>query len=606
MVRIQILGGPEAGRVAELGPGRHVCGRHPSADLRIQADTVSGRHLELQITDQGSVRFKDLGSTNGTWAGGMKVTEGEWFSGSELRLGNLKVKLLAEEDIVLLDEDSSGGAGDPTAAAEPQLAGAGSEDAAIHARAVQEAMSGKRRSGLGMIALLVIVVGAAAGGTWWFLNKEEAPETTAGTSPSAAGGPVTQVADLIDNHGAFSEDSQALWSLSSGLSFSGNCLVVGKGNRQQASLAPSFPMEESGLEFSAQVQGDLQAVAAVSWGQDDQEQALGTWCSEPLGSGPAVLALPEQADWFQLRLWFEGEGSLQSLKVVESEAKPQENSSGSRRTVQFGGNLRYQLRDQWLVEVRGFGATWQAGEDGLSFQNQGGDQAWLEVQASEAMIASGPFLVLGEGGPSVPSPGLQVENSPGLLLGGQGLRLELRGDSTLRVRGADRSVRLSDLGQLHLRWNLNHALEQAATLALRIESAARSGDHATLLQATSDLLRDWPLKEEEVEKALDFRRQIMVEGRQRLKDLQVEMSEALFLESVLDMRRVEKAARSLAASYPQTDIEPAALEVAELLNQNAEQVEASRRDQQGAYLQSLQAALAKAYPLLAAFLEERS
>ena len=96
MVRIEINSGSEAGKVVELRPGTHVVGRHPSCDLPLPVESVSGRHAELLVAADGTVRFKDLGSTNGTFSGGVKVTEGEWFPGSELRLGNASLRLVDE------------------------------------------------------------------------------------------------------------------------------------------------------------------------------------------------------------------------------------------------------------------------------------------------------------------------------------------------------------------------------------------------------------------------------------------------------------------------------------------------------------------------------
>jgi DNA-binding winged helix-turn-helix (wHTH) protein len=62
----------QTGRVP-LAPGRHIIGRDPSADVRIDAVGVSRRHASIAVTDQ-DVTVEDLGSKNGTFVNGRRVT----------------------------------------------------------------------------------------------------------------------------------------------------------------------------------------------------------------------------------------------------------------------------------------------------------------------------------------------------------------------------------------------------------------------------------------------------------------------------------------------------------------------------------------------------
>ena len=77
MVQIEILTGPESGRVVDVEPGTHTFGRAAGCDVTLKDGSVSGKHLEVQVDDAGTVRFRDLGSTNGTWSGGVQVQDGE-------------------------------------------------------------------------------------------------------------------------------------------------------------------------------------------------------------------------------------------------------------------------------------------------------------------------------------------------------------------------------------------------------------------------------------------------------------------------------------------------------------------------------------------------
>jgi len=60
----------------DLQPGRLiVVGRAVTSDIPIYDPTISRRHAELALTDAG-VKVKDLGSSNGTFLNGARVTEG--------------------------------------------------------------------------------------------------------------------------------------------------------------------------------------------------------------------------------------------------------------------------------------------------------------------------------------------------------------------------------------------------------------------------------------------------------------------------------------------------------------------------------------------------
>ncbi|HUK62097.1 MAG TPA: FHA domain-containing protein, partial [Dongiaceae bacterium] len=59
----------------DLQPGRTVVvGRAVTSDVPIYDPTISRRHAELVLADAG-VRVKDLGSSNGTFLNGARVTE---------------------------------------------------------------------------------------------------------------------------------------------------------------------------------------------------------------------------------------------------------------------------------------------------------------------------------------------------------------------------------------------------------------------------------------------------------------------------------------------------------------------------------------------------
>jgi diguanylate cyclase (GGDEF)-like protein len=85
------LAGPLIGEVIALAePDGIVIGRDPEAHLRVMEEGVSRRHAQLRL-DSGRVRLVDLGSTNGTWVGGIRVSSHLLNDGDRIRLGQSTV-----------------------------------------------------------------------------------------------------------------------------------------------------------------------------------------------------------------------------------------------------------------------------------------------------------------------------------------------------------------------------------------------------------------------------------------------------------------------------------------------------------------------------------
>ncbi|MEZ4599573.1 MAG: superinfection immunity protein [Syntrophotaleaceae bacterium] len=73
-----------------------IIGRSNDADIQIDDGQVSGRHWQIQATDNG-VELKDLNSSNGTWKHGQTRTEwdlaqeGDWYQVGSVQLGFRRV-----------------------------------------------------------------------------------------------------------------------------------------------------------------------------------------------------------------------------------------------------------------------------------------------------------------------------------------------------------------------------------------------------------------------------------------------------------------------------------------------------------------------------------
>jgi S1-C subfamily serine protease len=81
---------------AALAPGSLLVGRDATSDVFIADERASRQHSRLTTSADGTVRVEDLGSTNGTWVNGVRITEptvvGE---GDEIRVGSHLLQLTA-------------------------------------------------------------------------------------------------------------------------------------------------------------------------------------------------------------------------------------------------------------------------------------------------------------------------------------------------------------------------------------------------------------------------------------------------------------------------------------------------------------------------------
>jgi pSer/pThr/pTyr-binding forkhead associated (FHA) protein len=92
MARLVLLSEGLTGQTYDLKSEKTTVGRLPDNAFQIPEASVSSHHCE--ITLRGSEIFvRDLGSTNGTFINGEKVTEGTVKPGQILRLGMVDMRL---------------------------------------------------------------------------------------------------------------------------------------------------------------------------------------------------------------------------------------------------------------------------------------------------------------------------------------------------------------------------------------------------------------------------------------------------------------------------------------------------------------------------------
>ncbi|MDP6128017.1 MAG: FHA domain-containing protein [Planctomycetota bacterium] len=580
MIRIEILSGQDAGRLVELGPGTYTLGRREGVDVFVQGDAVSGKHLELTVSESGTVHFRDLGSTNGTWSGGIKAEDGEWFLGTELKLGNLGIRLLA-------DGEAPGGAS-TSEATEPSDSSSQS-DAAIHNRAVREVLEGGGRGGSWMMWLLLAIV-VLAGGAYWFFNQTEEIDLATSEGPRRAA--VVQL-DAIEDLGHFEGDVADSWKLGKGLEIVGDELRSPGGFRT-AELLPRFESAPCRIRVEGQLKGDLQAWPVLTCGTEDSSII---WAGDSLSKGGVELELPcEDFEWFQLQLQLKGSGSLSSLRVTTEggEGLSFEKVGSGRKVLQYGANVVLQGLSGRIFEAYGSGGKWKSDPKGILFETAG--QSWLRVTGSNV-------LILTEQEPIPAITGMDIAEATGLLFRGE-RPFWISFESPMGLSVSSAGILLQPTQPFLLDWDITYPLGEASRLLSDIERSSRQGDTATLLRATQELLHHWPFDEEKVALAETKRAEAIDWGRHQLASLETAAAEAVFLASADEMHRVHEEAAKLAKALPGTQVEAEAQAMIQVLDYEISKVLQEEETDRVLYNERLLGGLKRSYPYLATWLEE--
>jgi hypothetical protein len=103
-IQLTIVDGPNSGREFELS-GAVVVGRDQSAGLVIDDPEASRRHASLSVDDDGKVSVEDLGSTNGTFVNGARISASrELARGDKVRIGTTVFELHVQEGAPIADQ----------------------------------------------------------------------------------------------------------------------------------------------------------------------------------------------------------------------------------------------------------------------------------------------------------------------------------------------------------------------------------------------------------------------------------------------------------------------------------------------------------------------
>jgi two-component system, NtrC family, sensor kinase len=87
MPTLRVIQGPDRGRVFDIEGEVSTIGRDPSCEVSLRDSGVSRRHAHI-VLHGGRCILKDLGSSNGTLVNGQKISEIDFQTGDQLRVGN--------------------------------------------------------------------------------------------------------------------------------------------------------------------------------------------------------------------------------------------------------------------------------------------------------------------------------------------------------------------------------------------------------------------------------------------------------------------------------------------------------------------------------------
>lgn len=96
-VRLTVVEGPDKGLSVDAAGRTLWIGTSPDCDVALKDDTVSRRHCEVELTEQG-YRVRDNDSTNGVHVGGMRVFDVMGAAPMEVTLGETRIAIAPQAD----------------------------------------------------------------------------------------------------------------------------------------------------------------------------------------------------------------------------------------------------------------------------------------------------------------------------------------------------------------------------------------------------------------------------------------------------------------------------------------------------------------------------
>ncbi len=96
-LRLVVVAGPDRGRELALARGTYFVGKAEGCDLVLTDSAVSRRHLQIAVGRDG-VQVRELDSKNGSFLGGVRLTEVTILAGASITVGETTLRLTSASD----------------------------------------------------------------------------------------------------------------------------------------------------------------------------------------------------------------------------------------------------------------------------------------------------------------------------------------------------------------------------------------------------------------------------------------------------------------------------------------------------------------------------
>jgi hypothetical protein len=574
---LRLASGERAGQIVPLAAPRVTIGRRPENTISIQDASISGQHAEL-LVEGGEVRLRDLGSTNGTKVGGIRISEQRLAHGDRITLGSF--------DVVFQDGELAGAS---SAAAPTPAAGEGQLESIS---ADNLARSGKG-SKAGLLVGLVLVVAAGGAGAFFFMGGESGGGRKFEAPPVVTG-------NMIQGGDFEGEELSATWTVeelgAADFVQRGDARATGRdgvrsalegGERARMVSAPLGVSAGKVLQLAASLRArgggvgrvgvelltsgeDGALTGTVAWSDSvfeaTQHQRIELDVPVPSGVRQARLVIEASAD--------DGEGGSVDVDdvslVAQGGGATPDAKVGEFTLWLLGSPTRtaalYKISKPLVGDLRGAGGsasrpptlTQAAGGKGYELRASGAEGLTLRVEA-EALRQG--LASLGEGGYLEHSPAFERQGATSLLLaeGKDLVALNFSKPVTLTGRAEGSGVRVEASGEgatvavLQLDFSADRA--EAGNLAHAARKSEREGRLGDCLAEWGRVLGDYPFEASLVTEAREARSRLTQTGLEELEVVTTSFERAKFFRLVDLFRLCRTNAEQLAEKFGGSEVE---------------------------------------------------
>jgi hypothetical protein len=622
---LEILDGDRAGDVVPVAERALRIGRKPGNDVILADEKTSGVHCEVAPEGDRHV-LRDLGSTNGTFLDGKRVTELVLTPGDVITVGRLRVKFR-------------------DAAAEVVDAG----DLAVRRL---DAARLKPRGGSAALLVAVLVLVAAGGGVWYWLQGTTGGEGGGGPAAAARRAPIDVPGNRLAAAVAGCESDEGFDLRAVGAGFSPSPRAHTGSLALQAALpegvaGPDFALLRlreplpvltgRTLTLAAHVRttGGAQAALRAVFSSSNEAVPFRFCTGTPIAAASdwqrleVVAAVPSGCDRLQLEAVAvlpspEAECFVDDVAIVEAgQAEAIEVRLAESGQTAFGTGSSIVVRSTdtenpaTLLDVRP--ATVPAALEplhraeqcvlsdlGASLQVTASQRSFTFVASNVADLqfvfpaeAAGGLLVQGEDGLFQSAPAAGDFTARGVLVGDRSTRALLTFASAVPLRGrigAGRYRLTAATASVELVLGFLAERQQAGEFLRRARAERADGRPGAALDALRELQRSVPMDSETLAAAQALRAELLAEQAEAMAALQQDLEEAAFFTTRGGFERVVEGVERQLARFGQHNLEdPAGLEqLLATARENLARIDAARQGRSRERLLALASAFADA------------